>query len=59
MASSRIVLCTYLSKRGGELCCFTGIVRILVGFSRVSKVRFGIRVSVRIRVSLVLVIGWV
>ena len=58
MASSQIVLCTYLSKRG-ELCCFTGIVRILVGFSRVSKVRFGIRVSVRIRVSLVLVIGWV
>ena len=33
----------------------------LVGFSRasmVSKVRVGIRVSVRIRVSLVLVIGW-
>jgi len=30
-----------------------------VEFSRVSKVRVGIRVSVRIRVSLVVVIGWV
>jgi len=30
-----------------------------VVFGRVSKVRVGIRVSVRIRVSLVVVIGWV
>ena len=30
-----------------------------VEFSRVSKVRVGIRFSVRIRVSLVVVIGWV
>ena len=35
--------------------CFTGTVRVC----RVSKVRVGITVSVRIMVSLVLVIGWV
>jgi len=40
--------------------CFTSTIG-LVRFSRVSKFRVGIRirVSTRIRVSLVLVIGWV
>jgi len=47
-----MVLCDCLSKRG-EFQCFTGTIR----FCRVSKVRVGIRVNIRIRVSLVLVMG--
>jgi len=50
MALSGLWACS--SKRG-EFRCFTDTVRV----SRVGKVRVGIRVSVRIRVSLVLVIG--
>ena len=48
----RMVLCDCLSKRG-EFHCFTGTIR----FCRVSKVRVGIRVHIRIKLSLVLVIG--
>ena len=43
------------SSKRGEFRCFTGTVRV----SRANEARVGIRVSVRIRVSLVLVIGWV
>ena len=43
------------SSKRGEFRRFTGTVRV----SRVNEFRDGIRVSVRIRVSLVLVIGWV
>ena len=48
-----ILLWACSSKRG-EFRCFTGTVRV----SRANEARVGIRVSVRIRVSLVLVIGW-
>jgi len=49
-----MVLRDWSSKKRGEFHRLTDTVRV----STLSKVRVGIRISVRIRVSLVLVIAW-
>jgi len=49
-----MVLWDCSSKKRGEFHRLTDTVRV----STLSKVRVGIRISVRIRVSLVLVIAW-